>query len=207
MLEDENGGLLETLHNKNDKIKTLQEEMKDFKEKQSNYLELVKQNEYYIEQNAQMQEQIRKLRYKQKEITMNYSKEISANKIAQIQMMKQENEKYLNPETMIQFSYFDQLCGLDEDVRQLLNEKLDEVVEDCHSKIASLIREIEKKDNQIYRYQLLSPDNYTLAQYEIHEIIQNLPTICDDLDLLWNLILDTFGPECFTPNIVRKFPA
>ena len=64
-----------------------------------------------------MQEQIRKLRYKQKEITMNYSKEISANKIAQIQMMKQENEKYLNPETMIQFSYFDQLCGLDEDVR------------------------------------------------------------------------------------------
>lgn len=64
-----------------------------------------------------MQEQIRKLRYKQKEITMNYSKEISANKIAQIQMMKQENEKYLNAETMIQFSYFDQLCGLDEDVR------------------------------------------------------------------------------------------
>ena len=54
-----------------------------------------------------MQEQIRKLRYKQKEITMNYSKEISANKIAQIQMMKQENEKYLNAETIIQFSYFD----------------------------------------------------------------------------------------------------
>ena len=33
MLEDENGGLLETLHNKNDKIKTLQEEMKTLKEK------------------------------------------------------------------------------------------------------------------------------------------------------------------------------
>ena len=38
---------------------------------------------------------------KQKEITMNYSKEISANKIAQTQLLKQENEKFLNNETSI----------------------------------------------------------------------------------------------------------
>ena len=48
---------------------------------------------------------------------------------------------------------------------------------------------------------------YSLAQYDVEEIIQNLPIVCDDMDKLWNLLLETYGDDCFTSNIVRKFPA
>jgi len=48
---------------------------------------------------------------------------------------------------------------------------------------------------------------YSLAQYEVEEIVRNLPIVCDDIDKLWNLLLVAFGDDCFTPNIVRKFPA
>ena len=34
-----------------------------------------------------------------------------------------------------------------------------------------------------------------------------MPYITDDLDIVWALLLDTYGDECFTPNIVKKFPA
>ena len=88
-----------------------------------------------------------------------------------------------------------------------MNQKLDEVVEDCHHKLANLIKENEKKDLQIQKYQMLSPDQYGLAEYTIEEICKQLPVICEDLDLLWGLLLENYGPECFTPNIVRKFPA
>ena len=60
---------------------------------------------------------------------------------------------------------------------------------------------------QINKYNKLAPELYSLAQYDVEEIVKNLPVICDDTDILWDMLLETFGEECFTPNIVRKFPA
>ena len=34
-----------------------------------------------------------------------------------------------------------------------------------------------------------------------------MPIISKDMDKLWNLLLDAYGDDCFTPQIVRKFPA
>lgn len=48
---------------------------------------------------------------------------------------------------------------------------------------------------------------YSLAQYDVEEIVKNLPIICEDIDRLWHLLLQVYGDDCFTPNIVRKFPA
>ena len=48
---------------------------------------------------------------------------------------------------------------------------------------------------------------YSLAQFDVEEIVKNLPVICDDMDKLWNLLHEVYGEDCFTSNIVRKFPA
>lgn len=79
--------------------------------------------------------------------------------------------------------------------------------EDYHRKIAQLIKENEHKDYQIFAFKNLQPELYSLTQYRIEEIIENLPYVCKDMDVIWKLLLETFGSECFTPNIVRKFPA
>ena len=57
------------------------------------------------------------------------------------------------------------------------------------------------------RYKQLAPELYSLAQYEIEEVIRNMPVVSDDIDKIWTLLLEAYGEDCFTPNIVRKFPA
>lgn len=96
---------------------------------------------------------------------------------------------------------------MDEESIELLNYKLEDLRQQAHEKIATLIQENERKETQIHRYKTLAPEMYSLAQYEVEEIVRNLPVVCDDIDKLWNLLLVAFGEDCFTPNIVRKFPA
>ena len=63
---------------------------------------------------------------------MKYNKELQANKIQQLSVMRANNEKVLNEENMINVCFFDQLSGVDEEIRNLLNQRLDEVREECH---------------------------------------------------------------------------
>ena len=65
-------------------------------------------------------------------MTMKYNKELQANKIQQLSVMRANNEKVLNEENMINVCFFDQLSGVDEEIRNLLNQRLDEVREECH---------------------------------------------------------------------------
>lgn len=37
--------------------------------------------------------------------------------------------------------------------------------------------------------------------------MSNLPTLADDPEQVWVLLLDAFGQDTFTPMIARKFPA
>lgn len=57
-------------------------------------------------------------------MTLNYSKEITANSVQQVAMLKASNDKYLNKDTMVVVSFFDQLSGLDEETVSLLNTRL-----------------------------------------------------------------------------------
>ena len=70
-----------------------------------------------------------------------------------------------------------------------------------------MIRENERNQEQIYKYKKMAPELYSLIQYELEEIVRNLPALTDDIDTLWRLLLEVFGEDCFTPCIVRKFPA
>ena len=74
-------------------------------------------------------------------------------------------------------------------MKNLLNTRLEEVREDCHFKIAELIKENENKEHQIYAYKNLAPELYSLAQYTIEEIIKNMPYVSDDIDTIWALLL------------------
>ena len=89
----------------------------------------------------------------------------------------------------------------------MLNEKLEEIKQQAQHKLAIMVQEVERKEEQIQRYKDLAPENYSLAQYDVEEIVKNMPVICDDIDKLWNLLLGEYGEDCFTSNIVKKFPA
>ena len=70
-----------------------------------------------------------------------------------------------------------------------------------------MVLEMERKEEKIYQYKKLAPELYSLAQYSVEEIVKNMPVICDDIDKIWELLHETYGEDCFTSNIVRKFPA
>jgi hypothetical protein len=46
-----------------------------------------------------------------------------------------------------------------------------------------------------------------ILQYRLSDIVKSLPHIVQDPQDLWDLLLETFGGDVFTPMIVRKFPA
>ena len=52
-----------------------------------------------------------------------------------------------------------------------------------------MVRENERCLETILKYKQLAPELYSLAQYSVEEIVKNLPIICDDIDLLWTLLL------------------
>ena len=52
-----------------------------------------------------------------------------------------------------------------------------------------MVQENERCHETIQRYKLLAPELYSLAQYDIEEIVKNLPIICEDIDKLWKLLL------------------
>ena len=69
-----------------------------------------------------------------------------------------------------------------------------------------MIEQNEKNTEKINKYKELSPEDYNLLEYDIEDLVQKLPKICKDLNLLWDLLLHTYGKECFTPMIIKKFP-
>ena len=153
-----------------------------------------------------MAAEIRKLKFQKKEMTMNYNKEIQANKTQQIAQLRNQNQKILNEEYMCKIIFFDAMSGLDEDIRKMLNERLEEVTEDCNQKVAQLVSENERHVKEVQALRKLAPEMYSLAQYEAHEIIRNLPIVCEDIDLIWELLHEAYGEDCFTPCILKKFP-
>ena len=54
-----------------------------------------------------------KLSMQKKEMSMNFNKEVQANKVQQTMALKIQNERHLNAETKIQVTFYDSLSGLD----------------------------------------------------------------------------------------------
>ena len=50
---------------------------------------------------------------------------------------------------MCKIIFFDALSGLDEDIRKMLNERLEEVTEDCNQKVAQLVSENERHVKEV----------------------------------------------------------
>lgn len=97
-------------------------------------------------------------------------------------MLKQSNEKYLNANNQVSVSFYDTLTGVDDYIVSMMNEKLEEVRQQAQLKLAIMVQELERKEEQIQRYKHLAPELYSLAQYDLEEIVKNLPVITEDID-------------------------
>ena len=45
-----------------------------------------------------------------------------------------------------------------------------------------------------------------MLAFDLSEIVENLPNLTTDIQLVWNLLLKTFGDDAFNPYIMQKFP-
>ena len=69
-----------------------------------------------------------------------------------------------------------------------------------------MVKQNEKSAEKIKQYKDLSPEHYGILSYDIEDLIKLLPKLCKDLNLLWELLLENYGQECFTPMIAAKYP-
>ena len=60
-------------------------------------------------------------------------------------------------------SFYDTLTGVDEYTVNMLNEKLEEVKQQAQHKLAIMVQEVERKEEQILKYKELAPELYSLA--------------------------------------------
>lgn len=69
-----------------------------------------------------------------------------------------------------------------------------------------MVKEAEGLEKKLYALQSLAPNQQSLISFSIQTIVKALPQICDDPEELWQLLLNAYGNESFTPAIVKKFP-
>ena len=69
----------------------------------------------------------RALKADKKDMAKNYNKEIVATKIQRVAAMKNNNDKYLNDMTRINVSFFDATSGLEPEVVEMVNLKIEDI--------------------------------------------------------------------------------
>lgn len=63
--------------------------------------------------------------------------------------LKQANERHLNLDNQVSVTFYDTLTGVDEETVKMLNEKLEEVKQQAQFKLAAMVQEVERKEEQI----------------------------------------------------------
>jgi len=102
--------------------------------------------------------------------------------------------------------YFDTLLGVDKEVLKIINFRIEEVKMRANVRIAELIEQLEQLEKKMHAYKVVDPAARGILQYPVHVIMKSMPLIFPDPWELWELLLQTFGSEVFTPMIVAKFP-
>ena len=59
----------------------------------------------------------------------------------------------MNANEQISVSFYDTLAGVDEHTVGLLNEKLEEIKQQAQFKLAIMVKEMERKDEQIHKFE------------------------------------------------------
>ena len=132
---------------KNEKIMQHEEQIRSLKEQLKGYNDMKRQQENLMKQLDKMSAENLKLSMQKKEMSMNFNKEVQANKVQQTMALKIQNERHLNAETKIQVTFYDSLSGLDAQTLELVNEKIEEVRQQAQQKLAYMVQDIERKND------------------------------------------------------------
>jgi len=136
-----------------------------------------------------------------------FSRELRAFKDQNAEILTRQINKYVKQKDQITVSFFDSLLGVDDETMAIINRRLDEVKVEANLKVAGLVKHCEELERKNRAYAQVDKGTRGILQYRLSDIVKSLPHICQDPQDLWDLLLETFGGDVFTPMIVRKFPA
>ena len=95
--------------------------------------------------------------------------------------------------------YFDESVGLDDNVRQMLNERILEVESQARKMIQQNQANYQDMAIRLAKFEKLPADRAFLAAMPIEEIFQCAAILVTDAQELWELI-----EECWRPNFFEK---
>ena len=122
-----------------------------------------------------------------------FHQDMLAFKQKEIAQMQYHNSRFMGKDEIIPVQFYDSLSGLDPETMEIVKQKIAEVKEMAQLKISAMIEQNEKNTEKINKYKELAPEDYTLLEYEIEDLIKMMPKLCKDVNLLWGLLLSTYG--------------
>lgn len=101
--------------------------------------------------------------------------------------------------------YFDPTAGIDEDLRQMLNERIDKVKEQCYEWQLGTTEYISSLLRKVHLYENVSSDYHTLVAMPLSKIFKGIATMEETPEELWTHISKELGPNFFMSVIEKNY--
>ena len=111
-------------------------------------------------------------------------------------------------------AFFDPSDGIEEEMCNMLNSKIEKVQEKAEVRIESLLEENKSLWTELRNYQLLKPESifiyniyidYSILEMSLTEIFIGISYKTKSPELIWETISSTFSPNFFTPILISQF--
>lgn len=101
--------------------------------------------------------------------------------------------------------YFQVSDGLSEELRSLLNKKIDKIRLTWEKLNENQLKYVATLNRKLYLYENVAPELHGLISMPLAEIFNGIKVLAEKPDVLWQHILATFGREFFLPTIDREY--
>lgn len=101
--------------------------------------------------------------------------------------------------------YFDATAGLDEDLRAMLNERIDKVKDQCYEWQLGTTEYITSLLRKVHLYENVAPDYHMLVAMPLHKIFKGIATMDETPEELWTHISNELGPNFFMSVIEKNY--
>lgn len=107
------------------------------------------------------------------------------------------------PKVEILVKYFDESLGLDETIREMLNERIKEIETQARTLIANNSQKFIEQSIKLNKYENLPIDRRFLASMPVEEIFQALGVLVRDPQQMWDFIELQFSKNYFEKVIFK----
>ena len=108
-------------------------------------------------------------------------------------------------EDQVNIEFFNAIDGLDEDILDIVNQRLASTKEFCEKRLIEHIRYEDELLKKINAMNVLAPNAYSIVNLSLSDIMKSLQQIYPETQTIWEAIHEHYGQDCFLVIIEREY--